>query len=203
MSVSGRPPGRDERADAVPAGETDGVEAFVAQRYVPMLRLARVLVGDLAQAEDLVQDVLATVVVRWRRVRAADDRVAYANRMLVNAATSWRRRPSRRESAAVLDDDRPAPDTRPATEARSALRAAMADLPRRHRAVLVLRYLEDWPDDDIADALGVAPATVRSCARRGLAALRGSGALDGYGPAPPVPVRLVHLEAAPRSPVGP
>lgn len=133
--------------------------------------------------EDLVQDVLATVVVKWRRVAAADDAVAYTNRMLVNAATSWRRRPSRRESAAVLDDERAAPDARAATEARSALRAAMASLPRRHRAVLVLRYLEDWGDDDIAAALGVAPSTVRSCARRGLAALRGSGALEGYAPA--------------------
>ena len=201
MSASERPPDPDEAAPAT--GPADDVEAFVAQRYVPMLRLARVLVGDRQHAEDLVQDVLARAVVRWRRVRAADDRVAYTNRMLVNAATSWRRRPSRRESAAVIDDDRAIADATAPTEARAALVAALRTLSPRHRAVLALRYLEDWPDDDIADALGVAPSTVRSCAKRGLAALRTSGALDGYGPAPPVGALSARATVAPPAPVAP
>ena len=157
VRASDGPPGGDEGAGAAPVGEADDVEAFVAQRYVPMLRLARVLVGDPQHAEDLVQDVLARAVVRWRRVSAADDRAAYANRMLVNAATSWRRRPSRRESAAVIDDDRAAADATAPTEARAAL----------------------------------------------VAALRTSGALDGYGPAPPVGAPAARAAVTSRAPVAP
>ncbi len=175
------------------AATAEGFEEFVAQRARPMLGLARALVRNEAQAEDLVQDVLATALVKWKRVCAADDPVAYTNRMLVNAANSWRRRPSRRESVAVLDDDRPVADSCASTETRVVLLAALRTLSPRHRAVLALRYLEDWPDEDIAEVLGIAPSTVRSCAKRGLAALRGCGALDadepevaGVGAAEPV-----------------
>ena len=170
------------------SGAAPGFEAFVAERYDPMLGLARVLVRHEQQAEDLVQDVLATALVKWARVSAADDPTAYANRMLVNAASSWRRRPSRRESAAVLDDDRPAPDASASVDARLAMASALRTLSARQRAVLALRYLEDWTDDDIADATGLTASGVRSCAQRGLAALRVSGALEAYDPAGPPPL---------------
>ena len=165
------------------AASAPGFEAFVAERAGPMLGLARVLVRHQQQAEDLVQDVLATVLVKWGRVSAADDPAAYANRMLVNAAASWRRRPSRRESVAVLDDDRPSTDASASVDARLALLSALRTLSARQRAVLALRYLEDWPDDDIADAVGLSTSGVRSCAQRALAALRTSGALQAYDPA--------------------
>lgn len=141
------------------------------------------LVRHEQQAEDLVQEVLASALVKWSRVSAADDPVAYTNRMLVDAASSWRRRPSRRESAAVLDDDQPDPDASAAADARLALVAALRTLSHRQRAVLALRYLEDWSDGEIAAATGLTASGVRSCAQRGLAALRGSGALEGYAPA--------------------
>lgn len=162
-------------------GAAPGFEEFVAERLGPMRGLARVLVRHPQQAEDLVQEVLASVLVKWSRVSAAEDPAAYANRMLVNAATSWRRRPSRREIPALLDEDRPTPDASGSSDARLALLAALRTLSARQRAVLALRYLEDWPDDDVADATGLSPSGVRSCAQRGLAALRASGALDGYG----------------------
>lgn len=164
-------------------GAAPGFEELVAARYGPLLGLARVLVRHEQQAEDLVQEVLASALVKWSRVSAADDPVAYTNRMLVDAASSWRRRPSRRESAAVLDDDQPDPDASAAADARLALVAALRTLSHRQRAVLALRYLEDWSDGEIAAATGLTASGVRSCAQRGLAALRGSGALEGYAPA--------------------
>jgi RNA polymerase sigma-70 factor (sigma-E family) len=142
-----------------------------------MLAMARGLVRREADAEDLVQDVLASALLKWARVSAAHDPDAYVNRMLVNAATSWWRRPARREHPSDTEVDRSVDDPATASGERAAVLAALRRLPARHRAVLVLRYYEGMQDAEIADVLGVADATVRSCARRGLAALRASTAL--------------------------
>ena len=172
------------------APAAEGFADLVAARRAPMLTMARALVRHDADAEDLVHDVLAHALLRWRRVCAADDPAAYVNRMLVNAALSWWRRPARREhpaDRAALDAalDRAHRGTGgdhadPGAHAgeREAVLAALRALPVRHRAVLVLRYLEGVPDAEIAEALRMAPSTVRSCARRGLVALRAAGLRD-------------------------
>ena len=173
----------------------EGFADLVAARRGPMLTMARALVRHDADAEDLVHDVLASALLRWRRVSAADDPAAYVNRMLVNAALSWWRRPARRERPADRDaldaalertgggagvGGRADLGSDPGAHAgeREAVLAALRALPVRHRAVLVLRYLEGVPDAEIAEALRMAPSTVRSCARRGLAALRAAGLRD-------------------------
>lgn len=92
-----------------------GFEAFVTARRAPMILMARALVRHDADAEDLVHEVLASALVRWRRVGASDDPVAYVDQVLVNAAISWFRKPARRERPAedsVIDARRVTATTR-------------------------------------------------------------------------------------------
>ncbi|MCI2240359.1 SigE family RNA polymerase sigma factor [Paenibacillus sp. TRM 82003] len=168
-----------------PAGtalrEAPGVltfEEFVAARGPALVRLARGLLRDPDTAEDVVQDVLAKALLSWRRVAGADDPVAYVNRMVVNACTSWWRRAARRERPAgeALPEasGRARPDASTQLADRDQLLTALRALPVKQRTVLVLRYFEDMADEQIADLLDVTTGTVRSNAHRGLATLRGA-----------------------------
>lgn len=144
---------------------------FVAQSLPALLRFGHVLTGNPQEAEELVQEALAKSLRRWRRARVADP-VAYVRRVMVNTHLSqWRR-----WSARIQLGDVPEPFSDDAGLQRSeewdALRRALALLPARQRAVLVLRYFEDLPDPAIAALLACLPGTVRSLASRGLAALR-------------------------------
>lgn len=176
---------------ARPAPEAaPGFEAFVLARRAPMILMARGLVRHDGDAEDLVHEVLATALVKWRRVGASEDPAAYVNQMLVNAAISWFRRPARREQPAeqgAIDARRATTPLRdPAVDGaeREVVMAALRTLPVRHRAVLVLRYYEGMPDAEIAEILGMALPTVRSSAFRGLAALRRAGLRETTEPSP-------------------
>lgn len=149
-------------------------EDFVAARGPALVRLARGLLKDPYQAEDVVQDVLAKALVRWSAIERADDVDAYVRRMVVNACTSFFRRAARREHAR---DHESLPDGSvrdPAGEVveRDRMLAMLRRLPAKQRAVLVLRHYEGLPDAEIADLLGTSAVTVRSNAHRGLAALR-------------------------------
>ena len=157
-----------------------GFENFVRDRSPRLLAMARGLARSEADAEDLVQDVLAKVLLKWDTVSAAEDPNAYVNRMLVNAATSFWRRGVRRESPSdsALIGERPVADESHALAEREALLQALARLRPKHRAVLVLRYYEGLNDHEIAAMLGMAHASVRSNAARGLAALRKAGLPD-------------------------
>jgi RNA polymerase sigma-70 factor (sigma-E family) len=155
---------------ATQAGDADFAE-FVDRSLPGLLRFGHVLTGSPQEAEDLVQEALAKCLRRWRLARA-DDPVAYVRRTMINThLTRWRRWGSR-----VRLGDVPEAGREDAGLARrddwDALRRALAELPSRQRAVLVLRYLEDLPDPSIAALLGCRPGTVRSQAARGLAALR-------------------------------
>ena len=154
-----------------------GYVEFVMARTAPMLAMARGLTRTSADAEDLVQEVLAKALLKWDAVQKADDRAAYVNRMLINTATSFWRSGRSREVPTATEDLPPlsvADRSGPVVE-RDALLAALRTLSTRHRAVLVLRYYEGLPDQEIAQVLGIAQATVRSSAARGLAALRRAG----------------------------
>jgi RNA polymerase sigma-70 factor (sigma-E family) len=150
-------------------------EEFVHSRSAHLLRLALLLTGwNAAAAEDLTQTVLERAYGR-RRTLFGSDRAAepYVRRMLVNAAIDWRRGLHRRaelplDAAARLE----ASDRSDAVADRDLLVRALAALPPRQRAVLVLRYWEDLPDAEIAAALNCAVGTVRSQASRGLERLR-------------------------------
>ena len=144
---------------------------FVDEALPALLRFGYVLTGNAAEAEDLVQDALAKSLRRWRRVRA-DNPVAYTRRIMINThLTRWRRWGARVRLGGVPEAAADDAGLRRG-EDWDALRRALALLPSRQRAVLVLRYLEDLPDTTIAGLLGCSPGTVRSHAARGLAALR-------------------------------
>jgi RNA polymerase sigma-70 factor (sigma-E family) len=149
-------------------------EELAAQRLPGVLRFAAVLTGDRASAEDVVQEVLIRVHQRWDKIGRLDQPEVYIRKMIVNEFVSsrrklWRLVPAGRGSEV---DDRVTSDYAAAVAERDALLGELAKLPRRQRAVLVLRYYEELPDAAIAEILGCAPGTVRSCASRALAALR-------------------------------
>jgi RNA polymerase sigma-70 factor (sigma-E family) len=149
-------------------------EEFVISRAAALLRLAVLLSGDTYLAEDLLQTVLTRSYQRWEQIKAADQPEAYVKRMLVNEHLSWRRRRASRELPIATAP----PETATVTDYadghadRDVVWAMLARLPRRQRAVLVLRYYEDLADEQIAVLLGCSPATVRSNAKRALDALR-------------------------------
>ncbi|SEK98071.1 SigE family RNA polymerase sigma factor [Nonomuraea pusilla] len=146
-------------------------ERYVEHRSARLLRTAYLLCRDWATAEDLVQDALARAWLAWRRVGADPD--PYVYRILANTHASWWRRRWRGELAtAEVPDGADPRDAAAALGVRDALRTALAALPRRQRAVIVLRYFEDMPDEVIAGILGCSAATVRSQASRALARLR-------------------------------
>jgi RNA polymerase sigma-70 factor (sigma-E family) len=148
-------------------------EEYVRQRGPALVRLAVLLVGHRQLAEDLVQEVLARAYARWDRVVRADHPDLYLRRMLVNAHTSWWRRRSSHEMVGLPDREEAglgAIDTE--IVERDALWRVICTLPRRQRAVVVLRYYEDLDDVAIAEILDCSPVTVRTHVMRALGTLR-------------------------------
>lgn len=152
---------------------------FAAARLAGLLRYAVVLTGDRDLAQDIVQEVLARAQVRWSKIAKADSPDRYVRQMVLNEYLSWRRRWSVRNIQAVgerlidLTDRQTAlHDPAQALVDSDELWNRLAGLPRKQRAVLVLRYYEQLRDDEIAELLGCAPTTVRSNASKALKALR-------------------------------
>jgi RNA polymerase sigma factor (sigma-70 family) len=139
-------------------------EAFYRARWTPTVRLAHVLTGSTALAEDLAQEAFAKVADRFATIEHA---AAYLRTTVVNLARTHRRRVVRHERAVRLTGLPPTSELG-ATELLDAVDA----LPYREKAVLVLRYYEDLPEADIAAVLGCRPATVRTTAARALRRLR-------------------------------
>jgi RNA polymerase sigma-70 factor (sigma-E family) len=146
-------------------------DRFVADNGNGLVRTAYLIVGDLQEAEDLVQETLLKVAKRWPRVSRMDHPAAYARRILVNLALRGSPKRSRRqgELSGTLPRDCAAPTT--ALDLDDELYAALAALPPRQRAVLVLRYFLDLPEAEVAAALQCSLGTVKSTAARGLARL--------------------------------
>ncbi len=149
-------------------------EEFAATRLPAVLRFAGVLTADRALAEDVVQEVLIRAGKRWDQLDRLDHPELYVRKMIVNEYLSWRRRTWRWLPTGSADevDDRVTPDHAGQHAERDALLAELGKLPRRQRAVLVLRYYQGLSDTEIADGLGCKPGTVRGYASRALAALR-------------------------------
>ena len=150
-------------------------DEFVAARGEALLRFGLMLCGDRHLAEDLVQSVLAKAYPRWSRIVAMQRPEAYLKTVLVNEHLRWWRRRSSREvpaAAPVRQREPVGPDDAGRHASRDAAWELLRSLPKRQRAVLVLRYYEDLPDAEIAAILGCAESTVRSQATRALAALR-------------------------------
>jgi RNA polymerase sigma-70 factor (sigma-E family) len=170
---------------AAPSGRTEDFDDFVHHRGRALLRFAYVLCCDAHLAEDIVQEVLARLHRRWDKINAMHNPEAYVRTAIVRQFLSWRRRRAFRETIladlpepAVLDE----PQQR--VLARAQMWQLLAGLTRAQRAVLVLRFYCDLPDDEIATLLGCGESTVRSRASRALARMRtmvSDSAEDGDG----------------------
>ena len=133
-------------------------------------RTAFLLCGDWHTAEDLAQTALAKVFVSWRRIRRQDAVHAYANRTLVNAYLAHRRLKRTGEILTASFPERAAQD--PAPETRMLLLDALATLPPRTRAVVVLRYWADLSVEQVADVMGCSTGNVKKLSSRALDKLR-------------------------------
>ena len=152
-------PPRDARPDA-----NHAVTALYLAHYRPLVRLAALLVQDLATAEEIVQDAFVAVHAAWRRLPDADHALPFLRRSVIDRSRSA----LRHRTVA----DKLAPATAPATpeaerEAsieveRSAFVSALWTLPARQREVVVLRYFADLPEPQIASATGISEAAVRT-----------------------------------------
>ena len=145
-----------------------GFEEFVALRSPRLLRVCYLLTRDWASAEDLLQTALAKSWFAWDRVR--DEPEAYVRAVIANTYASWWRRRWRGEVPTEHLPERPAPVRD--IEERDELWAALGRLPRRQRAVVVLRFFEDLTERQTADALDISVGTVKSQTSRALATLR-------------------------------
>jgi RNA polymerase sigma-70 factor (sigma-E family) len=146
--------------------------AFMVSRWPRMLRTAHLLTGHHQDAEDLVQAALAKAYVKWERVRRTDDPDAYVWRIMINTNADRLRRMKVREWLTTRFPEPAAPDRNEAFAERSALLDALARLPAKQRAVVVLRYLEDRSESEVARLLGTGVGTVRSHTARALKKLR-------------------------------
>jgi len=152
----------------------DEFEAFVRDRRARLVGTATALTaGDAFLAEDLVQGTLVRLYLAWGRARSGNVE-AYARRVLVNAFIDHRRRPfvRRERTVAALPDAASVAVDRDFDDAQ--LFNALAELPPRMRAAVVLRHVEDLSVEDAAATLGCTPGTVKSQTARALAKLRES-----------------------------
>ncbi len=151
----------------------DGFRAFVASRSAALARTAYLLTGDLHFAEDLLQEALARVAVRWDRVASGGDPEPYVRRVLYTCAVDGFRR--RRVLETVTEDPpelRGPGDDAETVARRVVLRDALARLTPGQRAVLVLRFYEDRTEAQTAELLGCSVSTVKSQTRHALGRLR-------------------------------
>ena len=174
-----------DQADIIGTDDTS-FEEFVAGASVRLFTMALLLTGrHRAQAEDLLQEVLERAYRRWGRISRTGEPEPYVRRMLVNASVDhWRRLRRRREEPLGDSADATAPDQAGEAEDRDLLLRALAELPPRQRAVLVLRYFEDLTEAQTAVVLGCSVGTVKSQASRALARLREITPESGAGHMP-------------------
>lgn len=170
-------------------------EEFVRNSADHLLRTAYVMTSDLAEAEDLVQETLLRVARRWYKVHAMDHPAAYARQILVHLVIDHAGQRTRRASELAGCGntvgpglaDRRADGALQAVDSHAVLLAALASLPARQRAVIVLRYWQDLPEAEVAALLGCSAGTVKSTASRGLSRLR-----ELLGAAEPEPSPVPH-----------
>ena len=151
----------DVRLSGTPAATS--FDDLFRRRYEPMVRVAYLLVGSRAEAEDVVQDSFARVEVRWARLERPE---GYLHRCVVNRSHDVLRRRRLEQRFLRMHSDE-------SEELRAdELRDALARLPDRLRAAVVLRFYAGLPEREIAEALNVRPGTVKSRLHRALSQLR-------------------------------
>ncbi len=152
------------------AAEREFLE-FVAARTHVLFRVAYALTGHQQAAEDLLQSALAKAAGRWRRINGEPE--PYIRKIMYNEHVSWwRRRSSSEVPVAEIPDRGGGRDFSHDTALRLTVTQALRRLGPRQRAVLVLRFLEDLSEQEVARIMGCSPGTVGSQTSRALARLR-------------------------------
>lgn len=161
-------------------------EEFAAESGAELLRIATLLMPDPHTAEDVYQETLQRLAARWSRV---DNPKAFCRRVMHNIvidqvrASARRPRELRLFGTAAEIDPRPAA-AQHAVEVWPSLRAALDSLSVQQRTVLVLRYLDDRSEAEVASLLGVSVGTVKSTASRAIVHLRDFPASPPSSPTP-------------------
>lgn len=149
----------------------DEFHVFFQRHHADMARFAFLLTGERDAAEDIAADAFVAVWRRWDHVRTADSPVAYLRRTVANLAITRLRRLIRERRGlgilGVTDDRADGPDVPAVLDVRTALAA----LPPRKRACVVMRFAFDLSEDETARTLGVSVGTVKSQTSKGLAEL--------------------------------
>ncbi len=171
---------------AVPSERTEwsadlAVIELYSMHYPALVRLAAMLVRDTPTAEEVVQDAFIAMHDAWDRLRDTDKALAYMRQAVVNRSRSV----LRHRMVVEKNQPKPPPDM-PSAEAgaltlleRSAVVAALRDLPERQREAIVLRYYADLSEAEIAAAMRISRGAVKSHTSRGMAALRSALEEDG------------------------
>jgi RNA polymerase sigma-70 factor (sigma-E family) len=165
--------GRAVPGEAAQAAD-EAVTVMYRAHYAALVRLAAVLVGDVATAEDVVQDSFIAMHRAWRRLRDTGKALPYLRRSVINRSRSVLRHRT------VVDKNlQKAPPDMPSAEhgamvllERHAVVAALRELPDRQREAIVLRYYADLSEAEIAAAMGISRGAVKSHTARGMSALR-------------------------------
>lgn len=153
-------------------------DAFFFALLPAVLRLAQRMTGERSAAEDVAAEAFARAFARWEQVGALSYREAWVLRVAANLAIDLARR--RRPELAPRP---PAPDPAGEVVLRVTMVAALAALPKTQRQALVLRYLADLSEAEVAAALGVRPGTLKSHLHRAREALRSrlGAEIEGFG----------------------
>lgn len=160
ISLAGRPGTTSELAD------------LFRDHHLELVRLALVMVGNLATAEDVVQDAFEGLHRTWHGLHQPSNALAYLRSSVLNRCRSVHRRAAvSRKHAPQLAEPSTLPDELPAAAQRGELAQALRRLPRRQREVLVLRYYLDLDAAEIAATLRITQGAVRATVTRGLASL--------------------------------
>ena len=167
------------RGDAVDRADREAFEALVETRSTGLLRTAYLLTGDWGTAEDLLQTALAKTWFHWSSIRDHGAAEAYVRKVMSRtSATWWRRKWHGERPTEALPEVVSGDDVFHDADRRELLRQALAALPPKQRAIVVLRFYEDLSEVQVAELLGCSLGTVKSTTSRALARLRTSGLLQ-------------------------
>jgi RNA polymerase sigma-70 factor (sigma-E family) len=164
--------------------------AYVGGRIPVLRRVAYLLCGDEHEADDLVQETVTKLYARWPRIAGVENVDGYVHTMLVRAFLDEKRRGWWKVWLFGADPEPPTPVDGPSEDS-TMLRAALAQVPPRQQAVLVLRFLCDRPVAEVASLLGCSEGTVKSQTSHGLNTLR-----KVLGPRLPAAENAGHAAAA-------
>lgn len=154
--------------------------AYVAARQEQLLRAATLMCGDVHQAQDLLQEAMIKLALRWDEVRNGHPD-AYVRRILYHDSVSWWRK-LRRERLTDTLPETADPDPTDTWVTSRQVHEVLQQMPARQRAVLILRYFEDLTEAQTAEVMEISVGTVKSQAHRGFVRMRQLLGEQGEGP---------------------